>query len=34
MTRESDLLLIGVGTITPKESMNAADFGNISLFVE
>ena len=34
MTLKSDFLLIGVGTVTPKGSMNTANFGKSSLFVE
>ena len=34
MTPKSDFLLIGAGTITPKGSMNTANFGKNSLFVE
>ena len=34
MTPKRDFLLIGVGTIAPKGSMNKADFGKTSLFVE
>ena len=34
MTPKNDFLLIGAGTITPKESMNIVNFGKTSLFVE
>ena len=34
MASKSDFLLIGTWTITPKESMNTANFGKTSLFVE
>ena len=34
MTPKSDFLLTGAGTITPKGSMNTANFGKTSLFVE
>ena len=34
MTPKGDFLLIGAGTITPKRSMNMANFGKYSLFVE
>ena len=34
MAPKSDFLLIGVGTIAPKGSMNTANFGKTSLFVE
>ena len=34
ITPKSDSLLIGVGTIAPKGSMDTADFGKTSLFVE
>ena len=34
MTPRSDFLLIGTGKITPKGSMNTANFGKTSLFVE
>ena len=34
MTPKSDFLLIGVGTIAPKGSMNTTNFGKTSLFVE
>ena len=34
MTLKSDFLLIEAGTITTKGSMNTANFGKISLFVE
>ena len=34
MTPKSDFLLIGVTTITPKGSMNTANFGKTSLFVD
>ena len=34
MVPKSDFLLIGAGTITPKGSMNTANFGKTSLFVE
>ena len=34
MTPKSDFLLIGAGTTTPKVSMNTANFGKTSLFVE
>ena len=33
-TAKSDFLLIGAGTITPKGSINTANFGKTSLFVE
>ena len=33
MTPKSDLLLIGPGAITLKESMNTANFGKASQFV-
>ena len=34
MSPKSDFLLIRAATITPKESMNTANFGKTSLFVE
>ena len=34
MSPKSDFLLITAGTITPKESMNTANFGKTSLFLE
>ena len=34
MTPESDFLLIGAGTMTPKGSMNTENFGKTLLFVE
>ena len=34
MTPKTDFLLIGPGTTTPKGSMNTANFGKTSLFVE
>ena len=34
MTLKSDFSLTGAGTITPKGSMNTANFGKSSLFVE
>ena len=34
MTPRSDFSLIGAGTKTPKGSMNTANFGKTSLFVE
>ena len=34
MTPKSGFLLIGAGTITPKGSMNTADFGKTSLFLQ
>ena len=34
MTPKSGFLLIGAGTITPKGSMNTANFGKTLLFVE
>ena len=34
MTPKSDFLLIGAGAITPKGSMNTANFGKMSLFGE
>ena len=34
MTPKNDFLLTGAGTITPKGSMNTANCGKISLFLE
>ena len=34
MTPKSDFLLIGTGPITPKGSMDTANFGKTSLFVQ
>ena len=34
MTPKRDFLLLGLGQITPKGSMNTANFGKTSLFVE
>ena len=34
ITPKSESLLIGVGAIAPKGSMDTADFGKTSLFVE
>ena len=34
MTPKSDFLLIGDGTMAPQRSINTANFGQTSLFVE